>query len=123
MSAQRWVIGILGVGALLGGIALLASRRVAAPPPSDTNLPPLSNEELEELAPDSTAFEPAPESEPYLTVRTREPVPRWSSADDLEALGSEELGAAYLSRATEQHAFEEDLLEAELVGFQIVERS
>lgn len=119
MSAQRWLLGFLGVSALAGGAALLAARLFA---PKAPDAAPTTSNELDELPPDSTVFEPAPLSESDLTVRLRERGPRWSSADDWESLASNELGAAYLSRATEQGELEEDSLEDELLGFQIIER-
>jgi hypothetical protein len=120
MSAQRWLLGIVGVGVLIGGAAALVARRFA-PTPQDSSPAASLEEQLDELAPDSTVFEPAPLSESNWTVRTQERAPRRSSADDLESFGSDELGFAYLSRATEQGSFEEDALDAELIGFQIHE--
>jgi hypothetical protein len=106
---------------LLGGAAALAARRFA--PTTRVGSPEASlDEPLDELAPDSTVFEAAPLSESNWTVRTRDRAPLRGSADDFETLGSDELGFAYLSRATEQGSFEEDALEAELAGFQILER-
>lgn len=124
MNAQRWVLGIVGVAALVGGAAALAAR-IFAPTARQISLSPdlTPDDSIEDLPPDSTAFEPEPLSESTLTVRPRTLAPRRSSADDWESFGSDELGAAYLSRATEQGLLEEDSLEAELVGFQIIDRA
>lgn len=122
------LVGLAFAGLALSGLALWLIRRQPeqAPKPAelassrswaDSWLP----EDALDLPPDSGAFEPAALGDASITARPQShSTARWT--DDYETIGPDDLGAAFLARATETS---ETLTEVELdpademPGFQI----
>jgi hypothetical protein len=69
-------------------------------------------------------FEPAPMSDRHITARPSAHASHWQSADDYDAISPDELGSAFLSRATDslsEGASEDDEILDERTGFRIVQ--
>ncbi len=136
MSKQKLVFGVLGlacVGLALGALAtrVIASRKAPLPKADGSmtargGTPPQApaSYELDELAPDSTVFEPAPVSDRLVSARPHDYARRPISADDYGSINADNLGAAFLARVTDSTSTDAegyDESEAdELAGFQIV---
>jgi hypothetical protein len=79
------------------------------------------NDAEDEPAPDSSVLEPAPASDRDLSAQPRDFARRPAAPEDAEAIGADDLGAAFLARATGYDAQEEVEDDEELAGFQILD--
>ena len=130
MSKHRLVFGLLGLAAAGVALGVLARRSIAARPHLPSAPAPLSSfqdlpDDLDELPPDSSIFDPPPVSERDVSARPHAFARRLVSADDYDAISADDLGAAFLARATDSSAptedYGDDAEEDGLVGFQILQ--
>lgn len=133
MSKQQVFLGLFGLAAAGIAIGVIANRFIASRKPwvaaepaqlAAASLAYLSRE-LDELAPESSGFEPSPVSDGYVSARPHAYTRRSASADDYDAIGADELGSAFLARATDasgaEREFGDETDEGDLAGFQIVQ--
>ncbi|RYZ04253.1 MAG: hypothetical protein EOO73_24510 [Myxococcales bacterium] len=121
MRYHRSILAWLGLAAATVTIAALAKRVLAQRPgPRPAVRQPLVARELEEQGPDSVAL-PPPASVRDLSAQPRDHARRAASPEDAEAIGADELGAAFLARATGYEQPDDAEEEDELSGFQIHE--
>ncbi|MDF3068709.1 MAG: hypothetical protein K0R38_4310 [Polyangiaceae bacterium] len=124
MRHHRSLLAWLGLAAATVTVAALASKLLAA---RQTSLRTTERRVLpprwldDELPPDSTVLEPAPASSRHVSAQPRDYARRPFAAEDAEAIGADELGSAFLARATGGEMMNDADEEDDLSGFQIHE--
>lgn len=138
MSKQKKLMAMLGLAAASVALGALAaawwSRRGATAAPlaeASASPEPLAERDararddaLYDLPPDSSVFEPEPVSDRHITARPSAHASQWQSADDYDAISPDELGAAFLARATDslsEGAGDDDEILDERTGFRVVQ--
>ncbi len=104
MSSKQDVmrgIGIAVASASLVAIAVWWWRRDSRDSATATPVIDPHEEIVDEPPADSTVFHPAPLSERQVSARPSDRVRRNVSADDYGAIGVDDLGSAFLARATD----------------------
>lgn len=123
MSKRQGMRG-LGLAAMSAAAAAIVVWWWRSAPIARATLTPRldAHEEIDDLPPDSSIFEPAPLSERQLSARPSDRPRRSQSADDLHAIRVDDLGSAFLARATDSPTEDDedgDTL-TEYSGFRII---